>query len=348
MTKVITRCFDSAKQAKSVRHELIHRQGFSQRILHVYDQADGLADLLTGAEVSADTAKAYQKRVAAGGVVLMVRAGHKPLGVAQTTRDITAAMGALDMGGLKEEVVVDDDPMPSRSVLSDHRHILTRPRDPDSTTFHMANWPIPLISRRKPFKESLLEPHARMADFPIPLISHRKPYTESVIPKHGRMANFPLPLISRRKPFSGSAIPKHGRMANFPIPLISRRKPYTGSLIGKHTRMANWPFPHLINGTSNNSLVPEGKRMANFPIPLLSDRKPYDKSMIPRHGRMANLPISLISKRKPFTGSIFPRHARMADFILPLVIKHSEKAPPEKAKRFSISRILGIPTLLPR
>lgn len=349
MTKVITRYFESAEQARSVRHELLHRRRFSGRIVRLYEKPDDLAEVLKATNVAAQTAEAYQDRVATGGAVLLVLAGYKPLGVAKTTREVTAAMGAANLDDLVEEVIVKDQPKTSLSVLQDHPHMLTREKDPHDTNVHMANWPIPLISRRKPSRMSLFGTHARMANFPIPLISRRKPFTWSIIGRHARMANFPIPLISKRKPFTGSIFPRHARMANFPIPLLSRRKPYTGTIIGRHTRMANWPFPHLINGqVGTNSLMPGGPRMANFPISLLSKREPSNKSIFPRHARMANFPIPLISHRKPFTGSAFPRHARMADVILPLVIRRSQEEPLYGSKRFSLSRILGLPTLIRR
>jgi hypothetical protein len=349
MTQVITRYFDSAAQARSARHELLHLRRFRAGIVRLFDTAQGLAAALTGAHVDAKTAAEYEKRMAKGGAVLMVLAGYKPLGVAGITREVTAEMGAADLGGLIEEVTVADDDTPSLSILQDHPLMLTRPRDPHATNVHMADWPIPLISRRKPFAEMLFEPHARMADYPIPLLSKRKPYTGSMIGRHARMADFLLPLLSRRKPYTGSMIGRHARMADRPIPLISRRTPFTGSLIGRHARMANWPFPHLLNGKrSTNTLIPGGPRMANFPIPLLSDRKPVTKSIFARHARMANFPIPLLSRRKPFTGSAFPRHARMADFGLPLVIKRSGRAPNERSTGFSLSRMLGLPTLLRR
>ena len=58
---------------------------------------------------------------------------------------------------------------------------------------------------------------------------------------------------------------------------------------------------------------------------------------------MANFPIPLISRRKPVDKYAFPRHAHMADMILPLVLKSSEGA-----KRWSFSRMLGLPTLTAR
>ena len=348
MTKLITRYFDSAEKARAASHELLYRRGVSAQIVHLFEDADGLAVRLTGAQVAKKTAETYQKRMGDGGAVLLVEAGYKPLGVAGIVREVTADMGAADLGDLVQEVVVEDTRRPSLSIWRGQPLMMTRPRDPYATNFYMANWPLPLISRRKPFKEMLFEPHARMADFILPLTNRRKPYTESSISRHGRMANFPIPLISCRKPNTNSIIPRHGRMANFPIPLTNRRTPFTGTMIGRHTRMANWPFPHLINGKSTNSLIPKGPRMANFPMPLLSDRKPYTESAIPRHGRMANFLLPLISKRKPYTESAIPKHGRMADMFLPLILKSGATASPGRDTGFSLSKAFGMPTLIRR
>ena len=63
-----------------------------------------------------------------------------------------------------------------------------------------------------------------MANFPISLLSDRKPFTGSIFGRHARMANFPLPLISKRKPFTGSLIAPHARMADMFLPLTIRRE----------------------------------------------------------------------------------------------------------------------------
>jgi hypothetical protein len=347
MTKVITRYFESAAQAQEVKKSLLADR-LPEGILRVFTDATGLADALTAQNVDAATAGIYQQRVAAGGAVVMVKAGYKPLGVARIARDTMAAMGAMDLGDQTEEVSVKDKPAHMSSILDDHPLMLSGRKDLSRTNYYMADWPIPLISRRVPNPEMLIPRHGRMAAFPIPLISKRKPSDSFAFPRHARMANFPIPLISKRKPSDKFAFPRHARMANFPIPLLSRRKPFTGSVIARHARMANWPFPHLINGkTGTNALMPGGPRMANFPISLLSKRTPSDKFAFPRHARMANFPISLLSRRKPFTGSIFPRHARMADAILPLVVRRST-ATPRSDQGFSLSRMLGLPTLLRR
>ncbi|MEO1551912.1 MAG: PucR family transcriptional regulator [Pseudomonadota bacterium] len=342
MTKVITRYFEDASRARTVRRELLAAR-LSPRIVRIYDTPKDLVAQLTGADVDPATAEAYQWRMEKGGAVVMVRAGHRPLGVAATSREIMARLGALDLGNLDEEVIIPEEGVGNPSLLSGHPHIFLREKDPERTNFHMADWPLPLINRRKPFRQTLFkDPHARMAAWPLGLTFRAKPRDEFAFPRHARMANIIFPLTIRRKPSDNFAFPRHARMANFPLPLTSRRKPYTGSAIGKHTRMANWPFPHLINGkTGQNALVPGGKRMANFPIPLLSDREPVDAFAFPRHARMANFPLSLISKREPFTGSIFPKHARMANLLLPLVVRRE----PGKGQGFSLSRLLGLPTI---
>ncbi|MEL7091430.1 MAG: PucR family transcriptional regulator [Pseudomonadota bacterium] len=342
MTKVITRFFESAAQARSARKELINRQNASPRIVKLFENADGLAERLTAANVDAPTAQAYAARMGSGGAVLMVLAGYKPLGIAQIARDAMAAAGAVDMGGLDEEIYVDDVQRDTRSILADHPLLVSRPYDPDQPNFYMANWPIPLISRRKPFNMSVFPPHSHMASWPVPLLYDTPRFTASIFPRHARMANFPIPLISKRKPADRFAFDRHARMANFPIGLISRRKPYTGTAIGRHTRMAGWPFAHLINGKTQNALIPGGPRMANFPIPLLSKRTPKDRFAFPRHARMANFPIPLISKRKPADRFAFPRHARMADMILPLVTRSDD---PARGRRWSLSDKFGLPTI---
>lgn len=351
MTNIITRYFDSAEQARKVQRELIRYHRFAPKITDLYDRADGLVDVLTGQKVEKTTAEAYAKRMASGGAVLLVRAGFKPLAVAKTTRTVTAQMGAVDMGGIDEEVFVADNKETRANfrILRDHPLLMSRrPGGPDPK-YHMADWPLPLISRRKPYNEMLIERHGRMADLILPLISKRKPYTGSIFGRHARMANFPIPLISKRKPFTGSIISRHGRMAAFPIPLLSKRKPYTGSLFPRHQRMATVPFPLLINGkTGTNALIPGGKRMANFPISLLSSRKPNTASIIPRHARMANFPIPLLSSRKPYTKSAISKHGRMADAILPLVIAHAGTQTDAKSSGFSLSKYLGIPTVIRR
>ncbi|WP_299140197.1 PucR family transcriptional regulator [uncultured Tateyamaria sp.] len=348
MTQVITRYFENASQAFVVKRSL-EIERFPRSDLEVLTDTDTAGDALTAAQVDPATVSAYAKKLAGGGAVLVARATYKPLGAAQLTRDMTAQMGAADMGDLVEEVSVKTAPGRSLSVFSDHPHYLTRRLGQMGDTVHMADWPIPLISRRKPVDAFAFPRHARMADFPMGLISRRKPKDKFAFPRHARMARFPIPLLSKRKPWDAFAFPRHARMANFPISLISRRKPFTGTVIGRHTRMANWPFPHLINGKpGTNALVPNGARMANFPISLISRRTPKDKFAFPRHARMANFPIGLTSQRKPFTGSMISRHGRMADLFLPLVIKHGAAKQAEQGQGFSLSRLLGMPTVLRR
>ncbi|MDU8945560.1 PucR family transcriptional regulator [Ovoidimarina sediminis] len=347
MTVVITRYFDSAAQARSVKHELVHWRRFSLKILDLFESPRGLAAALQADHVEPETIRAYEERLANGGAVLLVRAGYKPLGVAQITRDVAAEMGAADMGDLVEEVYVKDEVRTATlSLLEDHPLLLSRPRDHKKTAYYMADWPIALISRRKPLQGSVMTSHPHFTKEFFPLLDERKPYTGSIIKPHAHMANFPIPLISRRKPSTASIIPRHAHMANFPIPLISRRRPSGRSIFPRHQRMATVPFPLLINEeTGKNALIPGQPHMANFPIPLISKRKPSTASIFPRHAHMANFPIPLISRRKPSTASIIPRHGHMAEFPWPLVIRRSNTAAPDGGSGFSFSKMLGMRTI---
>lgn len=337
MTTIITRYFESAAKARSARGELISFRRLSPKIVDLYETADGLVDALTAQAVEEETAHVYAERMAQGGAVILVRAGYRPLSVGNTTRDVLEDMGAVDLGDLNEDAYVKDEFRPGLSILEDHPLMMSPQRDPNSTQYPMANWPIPLLSRRKPFAESVFPRHARMAAFPLPLTIRTKPFTGSIFGRHARMANFPIGLISQRKPYTGSIFSRHARMANFPIGLISKRVPKNRSIFPRHQRMATWPFPLLINQNSReNALMPGGPRMANFPIRLISKRKPFTGSIVGRHSRMASFPIGLISKRKPYTGSAITPHGRMADFPLPLVVS---------PKEFSFSKMLGLPTI---
>lgn len=346
MTLIITRYFPDATQARKARREMIQIHRYSPRIIDVVTDAGKLSDALSPKGVSPSTINAYEQKLATGGAVMSVAAGYKPLRVAQITRDLADQYGATLLSGIEEEVRVKDVSRAGLSILPDHQHIMMVERDPESTNYHMANWPIPLLSRRAPGPNSLTAQNYHLTEFAFPLTDRRKPFTGSIFPPHARMANFPIGLISHRKPFTGSIFPRHARMANFPIRLISRRKPMTASIFPRHQRMATVPFPLLINGkTGQNALIPGGPRMANFPIRLISRRKPNTASIFPRHARMANFPIGLISHRKPNTASIFPRHARMADMFLPLVVRRSDVASKDGGSGFSFSKLLGMKTV---
>src|SRR6056297_1374308 len=329
-------------------------QRFSPRIVDLFDKTDGLVDALTAADVEAATAQEYEEHVKKGGAVIVVKAGYRPLGVAQITRDVAKEMGAVDMGDLVEEVYVKDAPERfANTILLDHPKLLTRNRAPGSTTYHMANWPIPLISRRKPAIETTIMQNTYMADKPIGhLVPHEKRYGRFpfglLVPRQRFMAKFPFGHIvpghkfMAKFPF-GHIVPGHKFMAKFPF----------GHLVPRGMRMANWPFPLLINGKpGTNSLVPGQKYMARFPFDhLIPGHKlqagfPFGH-IVPGHKHQANFPIPLISKRKPADPYAFPRHAHMADFILPLVTKSTARQP-DSDKRFSFSRMLGLPTLKER
>ena len=364
MTTVITRYFEDAVQGQSARETLVDAKGLAPGIVSVFDSPEGLADALASAEVKPRTAEAYQEKMQKGGAVVMVRAGYKPLGVAKTVRKVLSEMGAAEIDGLVEEVTLKQVREPVPSILSDHPLMMTSVRQVrqvnrrTGSTYHMANWPIPLLTSRRPAPRPVIRPHARMANWPIGLLlPHDKRYGrfpfDLLIPGQKFMANFPFGhIIPGHKhmagfPF-GHIVPGHKFMANFPfghiVPGHKRMAGFPfGHIVPGHRHMANWPFPLLINGkTGTNALIPGGPRMANFPIPLISRREPADKFAFPRHKRMANFPIPLLSDRKPVDKFAFPRHKRMADFPLPLVVRR------EGSRGFSLSKMFGWPTIIRR
>ena len=340
MTNIITRYFESEATARLTVFELIERENLSPRIIDYYDKAEGLADKLTAARVMPETAQAYQDRVASGGAVILVRAGARPLAVAKTTRQKTAEMGAADMGGLVEEVRVKDAPSPLLSVMTDHRHMMTRPLG-FSDNHHMANWPIRLISRRKPFSETIFPRHAKMANWPIglklpsPIRFGRFPF-DLLVPGHKFMARFPFDhLVPGHKfmanfPF-GHLVPHNVRYGRFPFGLLVPGQKFMAKfpfahLVPGHRRMANWPFPLLMNGKQgSNALVPGQKYMAKFPF----------AHIVPGHKYMANVPIGHKVSHKvrfgrfPF-GLLVPGHKHMAKFPFDHLVpghKHMAKFP---------------------
>ena len=350
MTRLITRYFERADAAHDAARHLVFEARLSQRIVQVLEGAERAASEMDRAGVLPETISAYKEKLATGGAVLVVKAGYKPLCVAKIARTVLAEMGAADMGELTEEVKVKDQARPLLSIFPDHPTFLQIPKDPSPSNARMANFPLPLISRRKPYAASLIRPHAHMANFPIPLISSRTPYDDTIFDsKHVRMADFGLPLLSARKPRDRFVFPRHARMARFPLPLLSRRIPFAASWIGRHARMANWPFPHLMTRSlGDNTLMPGGPRMANFPIRLISRRRPITASIFSRHARMARFPIPLISRRTPKDRFAFPRHARMGDKFLPLIIGHAAFEEGSERETYSLSKAFGLPLLTRR
>ena len=340
MTKVISRFFDSADQARAAKHELVYRQRLSLRIVDLFDHPKGLGKKLRALAVDKDTAKAYKSRMEdAGGAVLVVRAGYKPLGVAKKTREVTAAMGAANIAGVAEEVYIKDETAPALSLLPGQPLMLTRLPDPDNDNHHMANWPIPLISRRKPWTGSVFPPHARMARgsgllLPGDVRYGKFPF-DFLVPGHKYMAKFPFDhLVPGHKymakfPFA-HIVPGHKYMAKFPFAHIvpghkfMAKFPF-GHLVPGHARMANWPFPLLINGKRHtNSLVPGHKYQAKFPFAHLVPGHKYMAKfpfahIVPGHRYMAKFPFAHIVPGHRFMAKfpfahLVPGHRHMAKF----------------------------------
>ena len=311
MTNIITRYFPSASRARDVAYEMIEREGFPARIVKYYDQADGLADKLGKQLVDPDAAKTYAARMdKSGGAVLLVRAKARPLAAAKKARALFEKMGVETISGITEDVYFRDGREGPLARYREVPHIFTRPSGrPYKTTF-MANWPIPLISRRKPATPSVIRPHGRMASWPIGLLLPgnvrygRFPF-DFLVPGHKFMAKFPFDHL----------IPGHKFMANFPF----------GHIVPGHKFMANFPFGHIVPGHKFMAkfpfghLVPGQPRMANWPFPLLIDGEKHTNSLVPGHKYMAKFPFAHIvpghkfQAKFPF-GHIVPGHKFMAKF----------------------------------
>ncbi len=313
MTQIITRYFAEADAAQRAMAEMVQFHRFSPRIIHIWTDASQLAGGLGKKQIAPATVQAYAQRLTSGGAVICVEAGYKPLRVAQTTRELTAELGAIPLDGVDEEVWVKDPPQFGGSILSDHPLLMTPRRDPGSTNYYMANWPIPLINRRKPSTQSLFPRHARMASWPI----------GPLLPGHVRDGSIPIGLLvpsdkyMAKFPFA-HIVPGHKFMAKFPF----------GHLVPGHARMANWPFPLLINGEKHtNSLVPGHKFMAKFPFAhLVLGRVRYGRFpiglLVPGRKYMAKFPFAHIVPGHRFMAKfpfahIVPGHKHMANWILP-------------------------------
>ena len=346
MPKVITRYFHDTDELESVRKELIFEKRLPRHIVQRYGDADSLVASLTSKGVAEATAEAYQKRLSAGGAVLLVEADATPLGVARITRETFAASGAADLGDLAEEAVVKSARPPRgggrgiRSVLPHGPLMLTRWRDRTSTNYYMANWPIPLLSKKLKGVEPVIPRHGRMASWPIGLLVPGQKFMANfpfghIVPGHKFMANFPFGHIvpghkfQAKFPF-GHIVPGHKFQANFPFGHIVPGHKFManfpfGHLVPGHTRMARWPFPLLINDTTHsNSLVPGHKYMARFPFDHLVPGHKFQAKfpfghIVPGHKFMAKFPFAHIVPGHKFMAKfpfahIVPGHKYMAKF----------------------------------
>lgn len=340
MTNIITRHYDSTDQAHAVVFELVHHARVSPQILDVYESSSGLVEKLTKQGVRPETAQAYEKRLASGGAVLMVRAGIRPLAVAKTARTTADMMGPTDIGTLPEEVVIDDGRRTGLSVMTEHPHMVTRSLSYKKRNYYMADWPISLFSRRKPNKIATVQRDVSYAKWPI---AHLLPGSrrfgrfpfDLLVPGHKFMANFPFGhLVSHdrrygRFPF-GLLAPHKVRFGRFPFGLLvpghkfMAKFPF-GHLVPGHRRMANWPFPLLINGKQGgNALVPGNKYMANFPFGhAVSHNRRYGRFpfglLAPHRVRYGRFPFGLLVPNHRFMAKfpfahIVPGHKHMANF----------------------------------
>ena len=184
MTQVLTRYFESASNCLDVKRTL-QFEGFPRKDMLIFTDPKGLAGVLVSENVDPETAAAYQERLKSGGAVFLAKATYRPLGAAKLTRKTLADMGPVNMVGLTEEVYVKDRPGRTASILNEHPLMLSRSKDRSPAGYYMADWPIPLISRRKPADAFLFPRHARMANWAIGVLLSGKT----------RYGSFPFDLL---------------------------------------------------------------------------------------------------------------------------------------------------------
>ena len=171
MPIAITRFFDEPEELASASRELVYQKKLPRNIVRAYQSSEGMVASLTTAGVAPQTAEAYDERMAQGGAVLLVVADYTPLGVARITRETLAKYGTADLGNIPEEATIKFAPRQRTSVLSGGPMMLTRMRDPSSTNYYMANWPIPHLTKSGGVRPiPLVSSNDRMASWPIGLL----------------------------------------------------------------------------------------------------------------------------------------------------------------------------------
>lgn len=196
MTTIITRVFPDVAAAEAAVNRL-NLKGFPRRDRQIIVAGDKAEAAMKRAQVHETAIAPYTKRLAAGNVVLVVKATYKPLGAARITREVLAKSDTIDTGAVIDDFSVPWTPERAPSVLKDHPLFLSLPdmEQPGriSTAFGM-----PLLKERKT-KRSLMSHDRRMSRmfWPMPLLSKRK-RSSSVISGGRYMSRmfWPMKLLS--------------------------------------------------------------------------------------------------------------------------------------------------------
>lgn len=223
MTTVMTRLYADEETARRIERRL-YLQGFPRRATEVIAKREGqgasaLADRMTTAHVPEAAAGTYAEKVATGKALLVVRATYKPLGAPRIARETLADSPVVKSGLDEEEFYVDTGPERSPSILTDHPHFLTFPRE-----------------------EAEMRPDLISASLGIPLISRKGP--KSTVYKGGRLMSkmfWPMPMVIRKK--SADSVIHGGRHVSklfWPMPLVTD-KPRRNSVI----RGGDLPFSRV-------------------------------------------------------------------------------------------------------
>lgn len=197
MTNIITRVFPDLASARKAVSRLEFR-GLSKRDRRIITAGEDAEAQMRRAQVHESAIGPYSELLNAGNVVLAVRAGYRPLGVAAMTRDVMAMHDTVDVGDdVVQEQRLPWEPDRSPSILKDHPHI---------------------------FAVDGIEPPGRISElFGLPVLKEHRS-KRSVISGGRRMSRafWPMPLLKRgRNASSAISGGRHMSRVFWPMPLVS-------------------------------------------------------------------------------------------------------------------------------
>jgi hypothetical protein len=228
MATVISRLFTDAAGANKAA-KTFERARFPRKDLRVVamgegDTAASVTDKMVGLGMAAGTAKAYAAKMSDGAAAFVVKATYKPLTAKTIAREILDAAPTVDMGKVEEENWVKDAIEPMSSVLDDHPRFFTRPPSAKDRKGPVTKGIMPLLSKRKPLKSSVISGGKKMSFWPMPLLREGR-ITKPRLRKDGPVtARLPFPLLSGEK--RDKSVISGGKLIveeNLGIPSVIRR-----------------------------------------------------------------------------------------------------------------------------
>ena len=206
MTKIITRVFPNAAQAERAVDRL-NVKFLPKRNRRIITDGPNAEHEMRRANVHESAIDAYAKQLAAGGAVLVVKAGSKPLGAPRITREVMAKYDPVDMGNVVEEHKLPWVPDHAPSVLKDHPLFLTN-SDVETPGRISDGLSLPLLKQRSG-RRPLMSGDKRMSRmfWPMPLLKTDRNASSAISGgRYMSRAFWPMSLLST-KPRRRSVIP---------------------------------------------------------------------------------------------------------------------------------------------